>query len=211
MIMANDKKFMKKCKMYRDWGRVGNNDENIVERFKNNHLDGIPYDGKFLYGVIGYNMKATEMNAAFGNVQLTKLPQIKTKRRENFQRFLDNLEDAKDFYGLPVNGAKFDWLAFPLTSPHRQEILQYLESNNIQTRVTFSGNITRHPAYRSLYFEEHGGDKNFPVTDRIMAEGFLLGCHQGVTFEQIDRACKLLKNFAEQKGFGKEHSGCEAK
>uniref|UniRef100_A0A6V2E289 RmlD-like substrate binding domain-containing protein n=1 Tax=Ditylum brightwellii TaxID=49249 RepID=A0A6V2E289_9STRA len=201
MIMANDENFMKKCKMYRDWGRVGNNIENMIERFKNNNVDGIPYDGKFLYGVIGYNMKATEMNAAFGIVQLTKLPQITSKRRANFQRFLVNLEEVKDFYGLPVNGTKFDWLAFPLTSPYRQEILEYLESKNIQTRVTFCGNIARHPAYRSLYFEEHGGDENFPIADRIMAEGFLLGCHQGVTFKQIDRACNLLKDFSKQKGF----------
>ena len=68
----------------------------------------------------------------------------------------------------------------------------FLESNNIQTRVTFAGNITRHPAYR-----EHLDTAAFPMADRIMAEGFLLGCHHGTTFAQIDRACALLKQFAK--------------
>lgn len=204
MVMANDENFMKKCKMYRDWGRIGNNDERMEERFANK-IDGIPYDGKFLYGVIGYNCKSTEMNAAFGNVQLKKLPRFRQIRRDNFARMLSNLE-GNNYFGLPVEpqGSPFDWLAFPLTCPDRSEVLEYLERNNVQTRVTFSGNITRHPAYRGLYFETHGGGHNFPVSDKVMAESFLIGCHHGVTFAQVDSVCDLLKAFAEKKLGGKE-------
>lgn len=201
MIMANDKAFIDKCRMYRDWGRIGNNSEDLTDRFGSS-VDGIPYDGKFLYGVIGYNMKSTEMNAAFGNVQLTKLPRFREIRRANFERFLNNLRGTS--YGLPAepHGYVCHWMAFPLLSKHRNQILRWLESNNIQTRVTFAGNILRHPAYRSNtdYFEQQGGGTRFPAADAIMAEGFLLGCHHGTTFAQIDRACELLKEFEETHG-----------
>jgi CDP-6-deoxy-D-xylo-4-hexulose-3-dehydrase len=201
MIMANDEAFIDKCRMYRDWGRIGNNSEDLTDRFGSS-VDGIPYDGKFLYGVIGYNMKSTEMNAAFGNVQLTKLPRFRKIRRANFERFLNNLSGTS--YGLPAepHGFVCHWMAFPLLSKHRNKILKWLESNNIQTRVTFAGNILRHPAYRSNtdYYETQGGGTRFPAADAIMAEGFLLGCHHGTTFAQIDRACELLKEFEKTHG-----------
>ena len=199
MIMANDKSFIDKCRMYRDWGRIGNNSEDLVERFGSS-VDGIPYDGKFLYGVIGYNMKSTEMNAAFGLVQMTKLPKFRKIRRDNFERFLSNMKGTS--FGLPAepHGFACDWLAFPMLSTRRNELLEYLENNNIQTRVTFAGNITRHPAYRPHYFESANGATAFPAADRIMSEGFLLGCHHGTTFEQIDRACELLKAFEAKTG-----------
>ena len=199
MIMANTKEFIDKCRMYRDWGRIGNNSEDLVERFGAS-VDGIPYDGKFLYGVVGYNMKSTEMNAAFGNVQLTKLPRFRQIRRANFERFLSNMQGTT--FGLPAepHGFTCDWLAFPMLSKHRATLLEYLETNNIQTRVTFAGNILRHPAYRAHYFEQQGGGTNFGHSDRIMEQGFLIGCHHGTTFAQIDRVCKLLKEFEKKHG-----------
>jgi len=159
-----------------------------VERFGTS-VDGIPYDGKFLYGVIGYNMKSTEMNAAFGLAQFKKLAKFREIRRANFDRFLDNLKGTS--FELPTEVVKSDWLAFPLLHKKRSELLQYMEDNNVQTRVTFAGNITRHPAYRHMY--EEGNP--YPNADRVMAEGFLLGCHHGTTFAQVDRACELLKAF----------------
>merc|ERR1719453_1800404 len=145
-------------------------------------------------------MKACEMNAAFGNVQLTKLPRFRQIRRDNFERFLTNLQGTT--FGLPTepHGFACHWLAFPLLSTYRNQLLEYLEDNNIQTRVTFAGNITRHPAYRSHYFESMSGNTAFPNADRIMAEGFLLGCHHGTNFAQIDRACDLLKAFEAKMG-----------
>mmetsp|Transcript_70673 Transcript_70673/g.193857 ORF Transcript_70673/g.193857 Transcript_70673/m.193857 type:complete len:365 (-) Transcript_70673:294-1388(-) len=188
MIMANEKAFIDKCRMYRDWGRIGNNSEDMAERFGAS-VDGIPYDGKFLYGVVGYNMKSTEMNAAFGLAQLKKLERFRAIRRANFERFLTNL--AGTSFALPSEVVPSDWLAFPLLHPKRGELLQYLEHNNVQTRVTFAGNITRHPAYRHMFKEGNP----FPNADRIMAEGFLLGCHHGTSCAQVDRACELLKAF----------------
>jgi CDP-6-deoxy-D-xylo-4-hexulose-3-dehydrase len=186
MLMVNDEKLLKKATMFRDWGRIGDNNENIKERF-NYNIDGIPYDYKFLYGVIGYNMKSSEMNAAFGLIQLEKLNDIKNKRRTLFERYLVNLKDVKELV-LPDNTYKFDWLAIPFLTKDRIKLLTFLEDSNIQTRVCFAGNVTRHPVYRN-YLQE------FKNADIIMAEGFLLGAHHGMTLEDVDYVCNKIKEF----------------
>jgi CDP-6-deoxy-D-xylo-4-hexulose-3-dehydrase len=186
MLMVNDEKLLKKATMFRDWGRIGDNNEDIKERF-NYNIDGIPYDYKFLYGVIGYNMKSSEMNAAFGLVQLEKLNDIKNKRNALFERYLVNLKDVNEIV-LPNNTNNFNWLAIPFLTKDRIKLLTFLEDSNIQTRVCFAGNVTRHPVYRS-YLQE------FKNADRIMAEGFLLGAHHGMTLEDVDYVCDKIKEF----------------
>ncbi len=186
MLMVNDEKLLKKATMFRDWGRIGDNNEDIKERF-NYNIDGIPYDYKFLYGVIGYNMKSSEMNAAFGLVQLEKLNDIKNKRNALFERYLVNLKDVKEIV-LPDNTNNFDWLAIPFLTKDRIKLLTFLEDSNIQTRVCFAGNVTRHPVYRN-YLQE------FENADRIMAEGFLLGAHHGMILEDVDYICNKIKEF----------------
>ena len=96
MVMFNDQKYLKRATMFRDWGRIGDNSEDIKTRFEFN-IDGIPYDYKFLYGAVGYNMKCSEMNAAFGLAQLARIDEIKAKRQQIFQRYLDNLNEVRYF------------------------------------------------------------------------------------------------------------------
>jgi CDP-6-deoxy-D-xylo-4-hexulose-3-dehydrase len=184
--MVNDDKLLKKATMYRDWGRIGDNSEDIVTRFEYS-IDGIPYDYKFLYGAVGYNMKSSEMNAAFGLVQLSRIEEIREKRKTVFNRYLENLKDVTDLV-MPVNTFDSDWLAIPFMTKRRLELLTFLEANNIQTRVCFAGNVTRHPVYRE-YLQE------FPNSDRIMAEGFLLGAHHGMTIDDVDYVCNKMKEF----------------
>ena len=186
MVMFNDEKYVKRALMYRDWGRIGDNSENIDDRFASN-VDGIPYDYKFLYGVLGYNMKCSEMNAAFGLVQLEKFNSFEKIRRANIERYIENLQDVGDLI-LPDDSIKPNWLAVPLQSEKRYELLHFLEDNNIQTRVTFAGNVTRHPIYRE-YLQE------FKNSDTIMANGFLLGAHHGMTLEDVDYVCNKIKEF----------------
>jgi len=186
MLMVNDDKLLKKATMYRDWGRIGDNSEDIVTRFEYS-IDGIPYDYKFLYGAVGYNMKSSEMNAAFGLVQLSRIEEIREKRKTVFNRYLENLKDVTDLV-MPVNTFDSDWLAIPFMTKRRLELLTFLEANNIQTRVCFAGNVTRHPVYRE-YLQE------FPNSDRIMAEGFLLGAHHGMTIDDVDYVCNKMKEF----------------
>jgi CDP-6-deoxy-D-xylo-4-hexulose-3-dehydrase len=186
MLMVNDEKLLKTATMYRDWGRIGDNSEDMVTRFEYS-IDGIPYDYKFLYGAVGYNMKSSEMNAAFGLVQLSRLQEIREKRKTVFHRYLENLKDVTELV-MPVNTFDSDWLAIPFMTKRRLELLTFLEANNIQTRVCFAGNVTRHPVYRE-YLQE------FPNSDRIMAEGFLLGAHHGMTIDDVDYVCNKMKDF----------------
>jgi CDP-6-deoxy-D-xylo-4-hexulose-3-dehydrase len=192
MIMFNDDKLRKKSLMFRDWGRIGDNSEKVEDRF-NFYIDDIPYDWKFLYEVYGYNFKSSEMNAAFGLVQFDKIEHIKQHRRILFERYINKLKDNKLFI-LPNDKNKSDWLAFPLIclKNNRKDILTYLEQNNIQTRVLFSGNICKHPAYNKF-------KKSFTNSDIIMAQGFLLGCHHGMTIDDVDRVCMYLNNTYLQK------------
>jgi len=186
MLMFNNEKYLKRATMFRDWGRIGDNSEDVKTRFEYS-IDGIPYDYKFLYGAIGYNMKSSEMNAAFGLVQLSRIEEIREKRGKIFNRYMENLADVKELV-LPINTFKSDWLAIPFMYKNRLELLTFLEENNIQTRVCFAGNVTRHPVYRE-YLQE------FKNADRIMAEGFLLGAHHGMSVEDVDYVCDKIKEF----------------
>jgi CDP-6-deoxy-D-xylo-4-hexulose-3-dehydrase len=186
MVMFNDEKYVKRALMFRDWGRIGDNSEVMSERFAHD-VDGIPYDYKFLYGVLGYNMKCSEMSAAFGLVQLERFQTFKNKRRDNIKRYLENLKDVKELI-LPDDSIEPNWLAIPLQTERRLELLNFLESNNIQTRVTFAGNVTRHPIYRE-YLQE------FKNSDLIMKNGFLLGAHHGMNLDDVDYVCDKIKEF----------------
>ena len=186
MVMFNDEKYVKRALMYRDWGRIGDNSEDMSDRFAHD-VDGIPYDYKFLYGVLGYNMKCTEQAAAFGLVQLDKFQTYKDIRRKNIERYLDNLYNVKEIL-LPDDSIKPNWLAIPLQTERRLELLTFLEEQNIQTRVTFAGNVTRHPAYREYL-------QDFPVADEVMKNGFLLGAHHGMDIDDVDYVCDKIKEF----------------
>ncbi|CAF1207460.1 unnamed protein product [Rotaria sordida] len=186
MVMCNEKSQRDLALQYRDWGRMGTNTESFSERFGHS-VDGIEYDFKFLYPILGYNFKSTEMNAAFGLEQLKKLPLFLEKRRQNIDRFVQQLKELEP-YGLvlPKNHDKVDWLALPLVLPNRKVLLQKLEDSDIQTRVCFAGNITRHPAYRQYY-------QVFPNADEIMKNGFLVGAHHGMNQEDVDYVCEVIK------------------
>jgi len=188
MVMFNDEKYVKVATMYRDWGRIGNNNEDISDRF-GYHIDGIPYDYKFLYGVLGYNFKSSEMNAAFGLVQLRRFETFKKIRRANIARYIENLQHVNEII-LPDDSIEPNWLAIPLlcNGINRMELLTFLETNHIQTRVCFAGNVTRHPVYRH-YLQE------FKNSDNIMANGFLVGAHHGMTLEDVDYVCVKIKEF----------------
>ena len=186
MVMFNDPKHVSRALQYRDWGRIGDDSEIMDDRF-NHKVDGIPYDHKFLYGVLGYNMKCCEMSAAFGLVQLERFEAYKNVRRANIERYLENLKDIAELI-LPDDSIQPNWLAIPLQTERRLELLTFLEENNIQTRVTFAGNVTRHPIYREYL-------QPFDNSDIIMKNGFLLGAHHGMNIEDVDYVCDKIKEF----------------
>lgn len=191
MVMCNSDKERDVGFAYRDWGRIGNNAEDPSERFAYD-VDGISYDFKFLYGVKGYNFKATEMQAAFGLVQMKKLPAFCSRRRSLVERYKANLADTE--YILPIDDPSLNWLAMPLlVPPHwdRKKLLNHIESNGIQTRVFFAGNVTRHPAYREFY----SPSDPYPNSDTIMKDCFMVGAHHGLEEQDIDYICDVLKKY----------------
>ena len=205
MVMFNDERQLKRATMIRDWGRIGNNSENMDVRF-DFAVDGIPYDFKFLYGALGYNFKSSEVNASFGIEQLKKLPNILSVRRRNVDRYIERLTPMakRGWLVLPKDDPSINWLAIPLQCRgkiDRLNLMKHLERNDVQTRVTFSGNITRHPAYRNHL-------RAFENADLIMRDGFLLGCHQGMSLDDVDRVCDLLREIFEREQSESE-SECE--
>ena len=205
MICVNDNVWRKRLLVLRGWGRTSAlfaDSEDIAKRFTS-ELDGIPYDGKFIFTEVGYNMLPLEISAAFGLVQLKKLPQFTARRQKNFQA-LSKMFGAWDrYFTPPVQTPKSftNWLAFPLTIKtgvpfSRLQLVMFLEKNNIQTRPVFTGNILRQPAYANMR-----GTKNplaFPVADSIMKNSFVIGCHQGLSAPHLFHIRKTITEFLRQ-------------
>jgi CDP-6-deoxy-D-xylo-4-hexulose-3-dehydrase len=185
---------------YRDWGRYGDDEEGVEERF-NVQIDGIPYDRKFVYSVVGFNLKPTEMQAAFGLEQLKKLSTFNKRRERNVRLLRGHLSRYKDFFILSheIPKAKTSWLAFPVTLKdnlpfERLELITYLEKHNIQVRLLFSGNVFRQPAFRTTPKRVVGKLVN---TDKIMRDSFVIGCHQGMTDDMVAYVCQTFDEFLQ--------------
>lgn len=199
MVMFNDESQYKRALRIRDWGRVGGNSEEFEERFNHGVIGDIQYDWKFLYCEVGYNFKACEMNAAFGLAQLKRLSSFESLRKSLFCRYVERLRSdpaASKYYRFPKGSDDILWLAMPLACADRLELLGYLEANDVQTRVTMAGNILRHPAYSRLFGDQC--ERSFPISDQVMREGFLVGCHHGLSVSDVDRVCDLLIAFAHE-------------
>ncbi len=203
MIMTNNKEYRDKMVSLRDWGRVGNDAEAFENRF-DFEIDGIPYDAKFLYTGFGYNLKMNEVAAAFGLEQLKRLTRFTQKRKKNFEKLYNFFSNYEEHFHLPelIKGATTNWLAFPLTirkeAPFkRYDLLKHFEKDGIQTRVLFSGNITRHPVYKDnpLTWRQVG---ELSKSDFIMANGFLIGAHQGMGDREIEIIADSAMRFFNQ-------------
>lgn len=198
MIMTDDEAIRDTVITLRDWGRAGNDKEAFENRF-NFEIDEIPYDSKFVYTEMGFNLKMNESAAAFGLVQLKKLPKFLEKRTDAFNQMKDFFSQYKQWFHLPelLPRAETNWLAFPLTirreAPFkRYDFLRYMEEKGIQTRVLFSGNITRHPLYKR-YKHRVAGD--LEQADLIMASGLLIGCHHGLTKQDVNYVINTAEKF----------------
>ena len=116
---------------------------------------------------------------------------LKKLEEKNIERYLENLKDVPEIL-LPNDSIKPNWMAIPLQYKDRLGLLTFLEENNIQTRVTFAGNITRHPVYREYL-------QDFENSDLIMKNGFLLGAHHGIDETDVDYVCDKIKEFINKK------------
>lgn len=195
----------------RDWGRDcwcdSGVDNTCGKRFSGQY-GTLPfgYDHKYVYSHFGYNLKASDMQAAIGCAQLQKIPEFIEKRKENFSYLLNGLKELKEYFFFPKTTENSDpsWFGFMITLRDgikftRNQIVEYLESNNIQTRNLFAGNITRHPCFENLKkgldYRIVGELKN---TDKIMNDSFWVGVYPGMTKEKLDYIVGKIKEFARK-------------
>ena len=203
MICCNNKKWNEKFKILRGWGRTSaiNESEKLEDRF-NVKLDDVPYDSKFIFEEIGYNFLPTEISATFGLIQLQKLKKFSEIRKRNFEKLYSFFSSTK-FFKLPrkLPQVETSWLAFPLTissdAPFtRLELVEYLESNGIQTRPIFTGNVLRQPAFKKINYKKLTND--FHVANNIMKNSFLIGCNHGLNDEHINKIQLTFSSFLEK-------------
>ena len=203
MVCFNNKKQYLKAKVLRSWGRSSSLYDEKAEKIENRFnikLDGIQYDKKFVFSEIGHNVEPSEMGAAFGLEQLKKLNKNIKKRENNFRKLNKFLKKYVKYFILPkqLPNTKTGWLAYPLTikdkSPFNRTQMQiFLEKRNIQTRVVFTGNILRQPGFINIKRKEN--KKGFPEADRVMQNGILIGCHQGLNNKMMSHLQKSIDLF----------------
>jgi len=193
---------------FRDWGRdcwcEPGKDNTCGKRFAWKMGD-LPegYDHKYIYSHIGFNLKVTDMQAAIGVSQLKKLPHFTKVRKRNWQLLYDGLKQFEEYLILPraTAGSDPSWFGFVITvrpgAPFtRNEMVRYLESRKVATRLLFSGNLTRQPAYRDQIYRVVGELKN---TNIATDQTFWIGVYPGVTEPMTDYAVDVVAEFIQEK------------
>ncbi len=204
-VYTDDPLLNKIVRSLRDWGRdcvcPSGKDNLCGHRFDRQYGElPVGYDHKYVYSHFGYNLKATDMQAAVGCAQLEKFPGFVVRRRENFDRLLEGLKGTEDKLILPqpCENSTPSWFGFLITCREgvdRNKLVQYIESKGVQTRMLFAGNLTKHPCFSQMKEKGTGyrivGD--LAVTDRIMSDTFWVGVYPGMTNEKIDYMAKVIK------------------
>jgi CDP-6-deoxy-D-xylo-4-hexulose-3-dehydrase len=189
----------------RDWGRdcmCPSGQDNLCGHRFDKQYGELPlgYDHKYVYSHFGYNLKATDMQAAIGCAQLQKLPEFTKQRRANFKRLKERLSDLQDKLILPeaCPDSNPSWFGFLITCKEgvdKNQIVSYLEEHGVQTRMLFSGNLTKQPCFDELRKSKEGYRivDTLKQTDIIMERSFWIGVYPGMTDKKIDAMAKLLK------------------
>jgi CDP-6-deoxy-D-xylo-4-hexulose-3-dehydrase len=203
-VLTNSKPMRKIVESFRDWGRdcwCAPGDSNTCGRRYDWQLGDLPYgyDHKFTYSHIGYNMKTTEMQAAIGVAQLSKLDGFIAARRQNWAYLREGLADLEEFLLLPdaTPGSEPSWFGFAITvrpeAPFgRLELVEYLESRRIDARPLFGGDLTRHPAYLGI---PHRIVRPMVNAELITNATFWIGVYPGLASEQLDFLIDTLHDF----------------
>jgi CDP-6-deoxy-D-xylo-4-hexulose-3-dehydrase len=208
-VVTNSGSIKKIVESFRDWGRdcwcPPGHDNTCGRRF-DWQIGDLPYgyDHKYTYSHIGFNLKATDMQAAIGVAQLEKLPNFIKQRNKNWHALFQILKETEQRLILPFASAKAEpsWFGFPITVKQdapftRLELIQHLEENRIATRLLFGGNLIRQPAYKNMRFRVHGELDN---ADLITHQTFWVGVYPGLSDEAIEFIGKTIVEFVKSKG-----------
>ncbi len=205
-VYTNNSLLNKIIKSFRDWGRdcqCSSGQDNLCgNRFTQKYGElPIGYDHKYVYSHFGYNLKATDLQAAIGCAQLEKFPSFVERRKYNFNRLKEGLSSLEDKLILPEPAKNSDpsWFGFMITVKNgdKNDLVQYLEDKGVQTRMLFAGNILKQPC-----FDEIRGDEskyrvigNLENTDKIMNNTFWIGVYPGMTDEKLDYMIECIKSY----------------
>ena len=195
----------------RDWGRdcvCASGQDNLCGHRFDRQYGELPlgYDHKYVYSHFGYNLKATDLQAAIGCAQIEKFPSFVEKRRHNFERLHKALEGLEDRLILPeaAPNSRPSWFGFLITCKEgtdRNKVVQYVESRGVQTRMLFAGNLIKHPCFDEMRAEGKGyrvvGD--LTNTDRIMRDTFWVGVYPGMNDEMIDYMAKTIREALDEQ------------
>ena len=209
-VYTNNPLLNKIIRSFRDWGRdcvCPSGQDNLCQHRFDRQYGELPlgYDHKYVYSHFGYNLKVTDMQAAVGCAQLDKFPSFVVRRRHNFDRLKAALSDVQDKLILPepAENSIPSWFGFLITCKDgvsRNELVQYIESKGVQTRMLFAGNLIKHPCFDEMRATGEGyrvvGE--LTNTERILADTFWVGVYPGMTDEKIDYMAKVIKEGLEQ-------------
>ena len=209
-VLVNNAQLKKITESFRDWGRdcwcPPGKDNTCGERYCQK-LGDLPegYDHKYTYSHIGFNLKATDMQAAVGLSQLNKADLFIEKRRLNHELLYKKLKPLEKYFILPEQSINSNpsWFGFMLTirdgvNINRNKLVEYLENNKIGTRLLFGGNLTKQPAYKNSNYRVLNTLEN---TDKIMNDGFWLGVWPGLNEEHYDYILNVLNSYLNNKQF----------
>ncbi len=208
-VLINNPRLKKIVTSMRNWGRdcwcMPGFDDTCGVRFDQQHGQ-LPhgYDHKYVFSHIGYNLKMTEVQAAIGLSQLKKIDRFVEARRHNHARLKNLFGELEEFFVLPepTANANPSWFGFMLSCRdsklNRNELVQYLNSKKIGTRLFFAGNIIRHPAYKNIEYRIAGSLEN---TDRVMNEAFWLGVWPGLEEQHLRYMYETVKTYLKENRF----------
>lgn len=205
-VCTNNTKLKKILESLRDWGRdcyCPPGKDNTCKKRYDWQLGGLPhgYDHKYIYSNIGYNLKATDIQAAIGLSQILKLNQFREKRIQNFNYLYENFSDIESFNLVEAyDKSSPSWFGFPITLNNkakysRLELIKFYDEKNIGTRLLFGGNISLQPAYKGVKFKIPLKLNN---SDVVMKNSFWLGVYPGLSTEMLDFVIKSTKEFISQ-------------
>ena len=203
-VYTNNALLNRCIRSFRDWGRdcicPSGHDNLCGHRFDKQYGElPLGYDHKYVYSHFGYNLKATDMQAAIGCAQLDKFPGFVERRRHNFDRLKAALADTtgKLILPEPCENSRPSWFGFLITCKEgvdRNAVVQYVEKKGVQTRMLFAGNLTKHPCFDEMRSTGEGYRivGTLENTDRIMNDTFWVGVYPGMTDEMIDYMAKVI-------------------
>ena len=199
-VYTNNSLLHKVIRSMRDWGRecvCPSGQDNLCKHRFDKQYGELPigYDHKYVYSHFGYNLKATDMQAAVGCAQIEKIPEFAAKRRKNFSRLLLGLseleESGKVILPKATDGSDPSWFGFLITclnGVNRNDVVKKLEQAGIQTRMLFAGNLIKHPCFDEMRVTGEGYRivGKLTNTDIIMNNSFWVGVYPGMTDSMID-------------------------